>query len=208
MNVKQIYDKHEIPPNLQKHMLRVAALSAILTKNWIGKKLDQEAVVIACIFHDMANIIKFNFNKPSLFKEEESKSDYWKKIQQQIIKKYGTNVHAATLKMCQEIGLPQKVLDIINKLEWDDTLKILDNHDYEVAVAIYSDMRMGPHGILPLKERVDNLATRNKSHDMDFIKKAATALEQTLQENISINLNEITDDQLNSKFEELLKVDI
>lgn len=208
MSVKQVYKQYLIPPNLQKHMLRVAALSAILAENWTGKEFDKEALVIACVFHDMANIIKFNFNKPSLFKEEAAQAEYWKKVQQDTIKKYGNNVHLATFQICQEIGLPKNVLHIINKLEWDDALKILDQQNYEVAIAIYCDMRMGPYGIMPLKDRIDNLATRNKAHDMDFIKKAATLLESTIQKYLAINLNDITDTQLNSRFNQLLKLKI
>lgn len=208
MSVKQVYKQYLIPPNLQKHMLRVAALSAILAENWTGKEFDKEALVVACVFHDMANIIKFKFGKPSLFKEEAAQAEYWKKVQQDTIKKYGNNVHLATFQICQEIGLPKNVLDIINKLEWDDTLKILDQQNYEVAIAIYCDMRMGPHGIMPLKDRIDNLATRNKAHDMDFIKKAATLLESTIQKYLAINLNDIVDTQLNSRFNQLLKLKI
>lgn len=204
MNVKQIYEQYVIPPNLQKHMLRVAALSTILTESWKKEKLDRESVVIACVFHDMANIIKFNFNKPSLFKEEEGQANYWRKVQTIVMQKYGNNVHSATLRICQEIGLSKKVLGIIEKLDWDNTLKILEQQDYESAIPIYCDMRIGPHGIMSLLDRIENLSTRNKQHDMSFIKKAAEFLEVALQKNISINLGEINNAQLNNRFNELL----
>jgi len=41
MTVKQIYNQYLIPPNLQKHMLRVAALSLVLTENWKEDGLDK-----------------------------------------------------------------------------------------------------------------------------------------------------------------------
>ncbi|MBI2330477.1 hypothetical protein HYU94_03725 [Candidatus Daviesbacteria bacterium] len=208
MLVKQIYDQYLIPPNLQKHMLRVAALSLILSENWKKGKLDKEPIVLACVFHDMANIIKFDFNKPLLFKEEENKIDYWKKIQKEVIQKYGTNVHLATFKICREIGLPQKVLDIIKKLDWNNTLKILENQDYESVIPIYGDMRIGPFGIMLLQDRIDNLATRNNKFDFHILKKAAETLEETLQKNLSINLNGITNPQLENRFDELLKLEI
>jgi len=208
MNVKQAYDKYAIPPNLQKHMLRVAALSLQLVENWKKDKLDKESITLACVFHDMANIIKFNFNKPSLFKEEEYQAEYWKRIQVNTIQKYGKNVHLATLIICREIGLSKKVLKIIEDLEWDNTLQFLKQKNYESAIPVYCDMRIGPHGILLFKDRIRDLENRNKTHDMNFIKKAAGLLEKTLQQHISININNVNDTQINNRFSELLKLEV
>lgn len=208
MNVQQIYNQYLIPPNLQKHMLRVAALSQILVKNWQGKNLDKDSIVLACVFHDMANIIKFHFDKAQLFKEEASQVDYWKEVQAETIKKYGNDVHLATFKICQEIGLPEKALTLIKNLNWNETLKILKQADFESAIPVYCDMRMGPHGIMPIKNRIDNLSTRTNSYDFNFLQKAAALLAETLQENISIHLNEITDQQIENRFNELLKLEI
>lgn len=208
MNVKQVYEKYIIPPNLQKHMLRVAALSQILAENWKTKELDKESIVLACVFHDMANIIKFNFNNPPLFKEEENQIDYWKKIQLEMIQKYGRDVHLATLKICQEIDPSEKVLGIIEKMKWENALDLLKLQNFESAILIYCDMRIGPFGIMPLKDRIDNLSTRNQNFDFNSLKAAAELLETTLRENISININEINDAQLNNKFDELLNLKI
>ena len=208
MNVNKIYQKYNIPPNLQKHMLRVAALSRILIDNWNGNEIDKKSVVLACLFHDMANIIKFKFDKPLLFDEEQNNIDFWNNIRKQYVSKYGENVHKATLTICQEIGLNKKVLDLINNLDWDNTIKVLENKDNGSAVCIYCDMRIGPHGILSLKDRIDNLQTRNKNHDMTFIRYAAVLLEKTLQKYLLTDIESITDLQLNKRIKELLTVDV
>lgn len=208
MTVKQIYTKYKIPPNLQKHLLRVAALSQVLVENWKEKNLDKESITLACLFHDMANIIKFDFTKPQLFKEEESRADYWQRAQASVIKKYGSNIHLATLKMSQETGLSNKALRLIKDLEWDKTLKILEEENFVSAICTYSDMRIGPFGILSLKERIKNLQSRNKSHDFTLIIKAANLLQETLQKRISINVNSITESQLNERFADLLKLEV
>ncbi len=208
MNVNKIYQKYNIPPNLQKHMLRVAALSRILIDNWNGNEIDKKSVVLACLFHDMANIIKFKFDKPLLFEEEQNNIDFWNNIRKQYVSKYGENVHKATLTICQEIGLNKKVLDLINNLDWDNTIKVLENKDNGSAVCIYCDMRIGPHGILSLKDRIDNLQTRNKNHDMTFIRYAAVLLEKTLQKYLLTDIESITDLQLNKRIKELLTVDV
>jgi len=206
MNVQEIYEQYNIPLNLQKHMLRVTGLSQIILENWQGKKLNKEIIIQACLFHDMANIIKFNLDKPPLFKEEKLKLNYWKKIQRNVIKKYGNNIHQANLQICQEIGLSSKTLTLINNLEWDNIPQILRQNDFEPAHAIYSDMRISPFGIVSLHDRLTNLQTRSKIYDFNLLKKNALVLEKTLQKNISINLNKITEEQINSRFKNLLKI--
>jgi len=208
MDVKQIYNAYKIPPNLQKHMLRVAALSHIIIKNWRANKLDKESIILTCLFHDMANIIKFDFKKPSLFKEEENQLDYWKKVRDDFLQKYGTDIHKATLNICQEIGLTKQTLQLIEELEWNNSLNKIQQNDFESMICIYSDMRIGPHGILPLQERLINLQTRNSSFDFEFIEKSAVALEKEVQKHISISVNSINDTELNEKFEQLLRINI
>src|SRR6266542_93670 len=104
MNVKEAYEKYTIPHNLQKHMLRVAALSQVITENWTGPAIDKTTILFTCLFHDMANIMKFDFSKPSLFEEEEPKVEYWKHVKEMFIEKYGSDLHKATQDIGREIG--------------------------------------------------------------------------------------------------------
>ena len=207
MTVKEIYEKYKIPPNLQKHMLRVAGVAQIITKNWSGV-IDETSVVSACLFHDMANIIKFRMDKPSLFKDEEIQKEYWKGVQKEYINKYGNDVHKATLIICEKIGLPQKVLRLIENLDWNNTQKVIDENDFECGIPLYADMRMGPFGILPLGERFENLKTRANHHNFDGLYKAALLLEKKLQKMTMIDLQSITDIQLTKKFNSLSGLEI
>lgn len=208
MNVQQAYDKYTIPPNLQKHMLRVAALSQIITESWRGHVIDKSSIIFTCLFHDMANIIKFDFSKPLLFKEEESRSEYWKKVQLHFVEKYGPNIHEATQTITKEMCSTPNVVSLIQKLEWENIQRVINNYDFESAITIYCDMRVGPHGILPLQDRLNNLKTRTTFTDSAFYEKAATQLEIMLQKYISIPLNSISDAQLNERFAVLLKLKI
>lgn len=132
-----------------------------------------------------------------------------KKRKERIIgDKYINNIHKATLIICQEIGLPQKVLQLVQDLEWDNALKMLKEKNFPSAISIYSDMRIGPFGILPLKERMENLKTRVVTHDMEEMGKAGNLLEKTLRENIKININSIKDPQINNRFKDLLKREV
>jgi len=208
MDIKKIYDKYHIPPNLQKHMLRVAALSQILIENWINQKLDKTSVTTACLFHDMANIIKYNFSNPPIFKREGQKTDYWKNIQESIIHKYGHDVYKATLTICHEIGMKNKIIHLVGKLEWSNSLNLIKENRFESMICIYSDMRIGPHGILSLRNRLKDLRSRNTSFDFEFTEKYAAALEKEIQKHISISVNSITDRELNERFEKLLKREV
>jgi hypothetical protein len=203
MNVIQIYNQYKIPLNLQKHMLRVTGVSQIILENWQGKKLDNDSIINACLFHDMANIIKFKLVKPLLFKDEEDQIEFLKKVQKEFIKKYGNNVHKATLIIGKEIGLSKKVLTILKNLEWNNTQRLLNKNDYESLIPIYCDMRVGPFGIMSLQDRINNLKTRNNHHDFSEIIKTALRLEKIIQENTTINLVFIDDSQVNKKFKEL-----
>jgi len=55
MKVNKIYEDYMVPSNLQKHMLRVAALAEILLEKWVSNNVDKISVINACIFHDIAN---------------------------------------------------------------------------------------------------------------------------------------------------------
>jgi hypothetical protein len=206
MKVQQIYKQYRIPPNLQKHMLRVTGVSQIILESWKGIKIDKKSIVLACLFHDMANIIKFKLVKPLLFKDEEEQIEFLKKVQKEFIEKYGNDVHKATLIIGKEIGLSEKVLTILKNLEWNNTQRLLNKNDYESLIPIYCDMRIGPFGIMSLQDRINNLKTRNDYHDFSEIIKFALQLEQTLQKNILIGLNSINDKQIDERFEKLLKI--
>ncbi|MFA5135994.1 MAG: HD domain-containing protein [Patescibacteria group bacterium] len=204
MDVKEAYNKYLIPPNLQKHMLRVAALSQICVENCDYPNIDMQSITTACLFHDMANIIKFDFDKPSLFKDEEKNTEYWKSVQKKFIQTYGTHIHTATLKIGKELGLSRKTLTLITNLEWRNTDTLLKKNFIESLICIYCDMRIGPFGILPLSQRLANLQTRNPTHDFELIHKSAYLLEKTLQKHIVINLDSITDSHINKRFGKLM----
>ncbi len=58
--VQQIYNDYNILPLLQLHQLRVAGVAKLITES-ITIPVDAQAVVLACLFHDMGNIIKADF---------------------------------------------------------------------------------------------------------------------------------------------------
>lgn len=207
MKVSQAYKNYNIPLNLQQHMLRVAALAQIIVEDWTGKPIDKKVITFACLFHDAAKLIKFDLSKPERFGKEAAKIDFWRRVQKEMIQKYGDQEHKATIKMCREIGLPQKTIQLIDDLEWVYIPRVLEKDNLESGVAIYADMRIGFHGILSLKERLDDLKNRAQE---DFEKHLlyGRKLETVIQENAKLNLNAIDDKQVNSRFDRLLDLEI
>ena len=160
MKVNQIYKTYNIPPNLQRHMLRVAGLAEILSENWTGETINKTAMVFACLFHDACKLLNFDLSRPELFEEEAENIDYWRWVQTEIAHKRGTNEHKATLQVCKEIMLPTKAIQLIDNLEWCYINGILEYRNMESAITVYSDMRIGPFGIITLEERFNELRSR------------------------------------------------
>ena len=115
MQIVEIYQRYDIPPNLVRHQLGVTAVGAYLMDHWLGTAIDQELVIQTLLLHDMGNIIKF---KRPFLGELEAEAGYWEKIQDQYFKKYGTDVHLATLAIVNELRLPGVAKLIDHSNEW------------------------------------------------------------------------------------------
>src|SRR3954452_25294278 len=96
--VSEIYSEYKIMPALQQHQLRVAAVAAMICDSLPGT--DKETVVIACLFHDMGNIIKSDLSYFPEFVQPEG-LEYWEKVKQEYIQKYGSDENAATKEIAK-----------------------------------------------------------------------------------------------------------
>ena len=91
MKIADIYNKFSITPNLAEHMMTVTGIAMYIGKYWRGPKIDWEKVKKTALLHDLGNIVRFDFDKyPQFLGSEQSRIDYWKKIQAETINKYGT----------------------------------------------------------------------------------------------------------------------
>lgn len=207
MLVKQAYKKYKIPPNLQKHMLWVTAVAKLILDNWIGKKLNKNAVIYCCLFHDAAKIINFDFTKTELF-ENRNKISYWKNVQTQLIRNYGKKELSATIKICKEISLSKKAIQLIEKLDWSNLPQVLQNYQLESAITIYSDMRIGPNGLLSIKQRINELQNRVGEIPKEVRGQYVNLLENKIQKKTKLDLNKITKLELKTQFKMLLNLQL
>lgn len=216
MDISAIYTKFQIPPNLQEHMFRVAALAKLIYDNWTGKDdLDKETILHACLLHDMGNIIKFDFdNFPELLGKEVKNLEHWKQVKEAMILKYGEDEDKASVKICKEIGANKDVLFLVENWGFKNFTRIAESNNWEWKIAVYSDHRISPQGIVSLKENLKNkqkrykLSRPNASHISDQAEElynSATIIEKEIQENISIQIDSITNIQIENIIKQIHK---
>lgn len=153
---EEVYEKYRIPPNLRMHMLRVAAVSNFLVSNWQGPDIDKNRVVAVSLIHDLGNIAKMDFSDEKNLKllgEEAKNAEHWRKVKEEITEEYGSDDHVATMNMAKELGVPERMLELLEGKEFgveDETARC---DDWERKLCTYSDRRVAPHGVVSLEER-------------------------------------------------------
>lgn len=145
---------------LQNHMLRVAAVAAMICDNF-DEPLNKDEIVTACLLHDMGNIIKskFEFMPESL---EPEGIQYWQKVKDEYIKKYGSDEYKAHEKIMLELYLPQKIIDLVRNIDSLPLKNIKDGTDFAIKIIKYADMRVSPYGVVSCEERTDEVKKRYK----------------------------------------------
>lgn len=209
MKLAKMYAKYKIPPNLQEHQLRVAAVGLWIKNHWSGEKVDWQNLILMLLIHDMGNIIKFDLKKYAHFLGDEEKNlDYWLKVQRKFVEKFGDNEHVATVKIALELNLDSKVVDWLKRTENPDLEKVSKQEFWEMKLHYYCDVRIGPFGVLSVNERFADLkkryATKRNLQRIDHNHKWCLEIEKQIQNNLSTSLSQIKDEAI-SEFESQLK---
>ncbi len=167
---REIYAQYKIIPSLQLHQLRVAAVAKLICENF-KQPINTREVVLACLFHDMGNIIKFDLATFPEFTKPEGVG-YWEGVKTEYRAKYGTDHHAASQTIAREIGLSETVVGYIGLVGFSHALEVLESDSFEKKICEYSDMRVGPHGVLSLEDRIADgrkrYITRKESVSADW----------------------------------------
>lgn len=160
---REIYAHYKIMPGLQLHQLRVAAVGKLICDNFnppADGAINTRDVVLACLFHDMGNIIKADLNIfPELLKPRGV--EYWGKVKSEYLGKYGHNEHGATSAIIREIELPEGAIRLVENVGFSKMKGVLaDDSHYELKIVEYGDCRVSPHGIVPIRERFEEGSKR------------------------------------------------
>ena len=133
------------------HQLRVASVAKIICDS-IENFAETDNVVIACLLHDMGNIIKFELGYFPEFLKPEGLA-YWQNVKDEYIAKYGKNEVEATHMIVKEIGVSPKVFEYVNQVGFT-RFKETETSPLPAQICAYADMRVGPHGVLSLDGRL------------------------------------------------------
>lgn len=151
MIIADIYKKYSIMPNLALHQLRVAAVAKMIME---ALDMQQDSVISACLLHDMGNIIKFRLCDFPEFLQPEG-LDYWEQVKISTIQKYGPDEHIATYTIAKEIGVSAETLACIEAVGFSNSIKNV-KASLTHRICAYADLRVGPHGLLTLRQRLED----------------------------------------------------
>jgi 5'-deoxynucleotidase YfbR-like HD superfamily hydrolase len=213
MKISEIYEKFNIPPNLQEHMIRVARVANFILDHWKGEQLDRNKIIKVVLLHDLGNVVKFDLDKyPEFLGNEKPRLEYWKKIQKKTIEKYGPDDHTATSKMLKEIGVNEEIIDTISQKSFGNAIETEKSNNRTLKILVYSDFRAGPFGLMPLKERLKEALPRLEKYKylphLDKLIQSAEAIEKQIQANLDINVSEITEDRIKTNVEKYLEIEV
>lgn len=164
--ISEIYTEYKIMPNLQDHMLRVAAVASLICDNFT-EPLPKEEIIAACLVHDIGNIIKFQLEYFPEFNEPEG-IEYWKNVQKEYIKKYGEHEHKATVQIVRELGLSDRVVNIVDKINFSLLCSHSVSDDMISKIPFYADLRVDPHGVVSYDEHMEEGKKRYQNRKGNF----------------------------------------
>lgn len=212
--VQDIYDHYRVPPWLQLHQRRVAALGKHVAE-YHG--IDVQAVTEACLLHDMGAIVKFDFSDSDEFAGvlyPVAERNQWRLVQDDIRRTYGAREYVATEAILREIGVSEVVLAIFANMGFARMRYILDSNFREAQAAQYADMRVSPRGISSLEERLGDVRERyGRSADaswhegMEKNAREARELEERLRMS-GLDLSLLSDESLADEIEYLKRFEI
>lgn len=211
MTISQIYQQYQILDILSLHQLRVASVGKMICDYY--PDVNQANIIVACLLHDMGNILKINFDSPlskkTLTAQERLAGKKNKDLFQQ---KYGDNEKSATLKIIEELSVSQQIKDIVagmcfTSIVNDDFLKA----PIEQQICEYADMRVDPYGIVELSDRLDDIEKRykdrypSKQHQQNRVNFAQVMkkVETQLFNHIPIEPSDINNQALNDTIKNL-----
>ena len=160
-NISSIYAQYEIMPNLREHQLRVAAVAKVICDN-SHVPVDAKTVIEACLLHDMGNILKFDLERFPQFTEKLG-LPYWQGVKEKFRSRYGDDEHKATDKIGKELGVSHTTLSYIKSVGFIKASVNADTVKFEPKICCYADQRVGPFGVLPLAERLEEGRKRKNS---------------------------------------------
>ena len=166
-SIDSLYDRYQTPLNVRRHMRLVAAVAEYLCSA-TGGAADTESIVAACLIHDLGNYVKMDFEDPAkvafLDCVDQENLPRLRHTQKEFRVRYGMNDAIANERIIAEIGVPERITYLFAHKELTLGPESLWKNDLGLQIFFYADLRVAPHGVAPLEER---LLEFQKRHAMD-----------------------------------------
>ena len=209
---REIYSAYKIMPSLQLHQLRVAAVGKLICGNFT-KPINEPDIVLACLFHDMGNILKFKLGQIPEALEPQG-LEYWEGVKEDFKKRYGIDEHKATEAIAQEIGLSEAARTYIKAVKFSFADKTRVEGSFEEKICEYADSRVAPYGVVSLEARLEEGRKRSLSHNIsgslaspknryDALVEAERGIEKDIFAQTKIKPEDVTDSSVAQLLEEL-----
>ena len=210
MKISEIYRKYNIPPQLQLHQLRVAAIAKYICDN-LTVNVDRDEVTAVDLMHDMGNIIKFDFELFPQFLEPEG-LEFWEKIKSIFIEKYGNDEHVATEVIASEITSNLRIHQIMKYIGSSKIDLVNESEDFSYKIVNYADDRISVYGVVSVRKLLEEREMRNRKVKPEgYFSQIAGKIEinqNNIQKVCKIDLSDITDNTISGIIEELKNFDI
>lgn len=212
MKISDLYAKYQVMPQLATHQLRVASVGKLVAENW-KQSADSPFITRLCLVHDLGNIVKFDLSEGvdrSKFGEIENLK-FWRQVQQRYWDKYGKDAHVTTVGMLQEAGLGQYIPPIHEeaKLYFAEAKKPeLAKASLPAIILMYADCRVTPTGVTSYRERIDDLKTRYGGSASPTWYEWTYWFDDWMRQQVTIDLDSMTEDSFQPLFDELLTSEI
>ena len=202
-------------PNLAEHQLRVAGV-AMQICDALGDEMEvyRDSIVKAWLLHDMGNIIKFRLDYFPEFLEPEG-LDYWQKVQNEYIEKYGEDEHEATIKIIKELGLSYTINNLADQNRFSLLCKHRSINDLNLKIIHYADARVAPNSVCSYEERMNDAGKRYKNHKHSIFEEERQKLvscgkeiEKQIFGKCKIKPEDITDESVKPYIESLKNFEI
>ncbi|KKR30034.1 hypothetical protein A2715_02915 [Candidatus Woesebacteria bacterium RIFCSPHIGHO2_01_FULL_39_32] len=139
-------------------MLRVAGVASVIAENF-KEKLDNKAVISAGLIHDLGNMAKIKLDAFPEFAQPLGVS-YWEKVLTEFKQKYGSDDYTATYKILKDLGVSETIYDLVQSLEFAKAPSTAQGNNLELKICLYSDSRVSPHGVVSLRDRLEEVKER------------------------------------------------
>ena len=131
-----------------------------------------------------------------------------KKIKQEFAEKYGGRSHEATKNILKELGIEQRILELVDSVGFRQGQDNSASPDFEKKICAYADMRVGPFGVITLEQRFLDLRERYKNHvegekNRNVFEAALREIEKQIFAQCKILPTGVNQESVSKKIEEL-----